>query len=180
MESTQVVLAEQATHDIGALAAHIERHIAQNWQRLLETKHDKLLDAYHRVGEMAYGAYLEWLFRPLHKQAKQAGLSLSPRFPGDFNISREWGEEEDRQRWMWSTVSARDGAALGTIVVKVFHDHTQFRLPRPVEVIALTETGKDAVVEALAQRSTDFAQAKEASIEIAEYLQSLAEAEQAG
>jgi hypothetical protein len=37
----------------------------------------------------------------------------------------------------------------------------------------LTETGKEAVVEALSHRSADFKNAREASIEIEEYLRGL-------
>jgi hypothetical protein len=124
---------------------------------------------------MAYGTYLTLLFRPIHRQLKLAGLTPKPRFPGDFNISREWGvaDETDQQRWMWSTVVAADGTALGTIVTVVFHDHTQFRLPRPPQIIALAETGKEAVIAVLSQRSDDFRNAREATIEIAEYLASL-------
>lgn len=172
-KSLQEFLSESKEQDIFALARYVEEHIADNWQIVLETKHDKLLDAYHRLGEMVYGAYGEFLFRPVHQQLKQAGFRLAPRFPGEFNISREWGPEEDRQRWMWSTVSTPDAKALGTIVVKYFHDHTEFRVPRPPAILALTETGKEAVVDALSRHSPDFNQAREASIEIEEYLRNL-------
>jgi hypothetical protein len=74
---------------------------------------------------------------------------------------------------MWSTLHSTEGEALGTIVIIVFHDHTRFRIPRRPQIIALIETGQAAVVEALSQRSTDFKHAREAKIEIAEYLRSL-------
>ncbi len=64
------------------------------------------------------------------------------------------------------------GKALGTIVTIIFHDHT-VSPPRQPQAIALTETSKEAVVEALSQRSTDFKNALEFQIEYAEYLQSL-------
>jgi hypothetical protein len=175
MNSSQIVLSGNKESDIHALARYIEDHIAENWQTILQTKHDKLLHAYNRAGDMAYGTYLDLLFRPVHKQLKQAGLRPEPRLPGDFDISREWGrmDETDQQRWMWSTIYSTEGESLGTIVTIVFHDHTQFRLPRQPQVIALTETSQEAVVEALSHRSTDFKNAREAKIEIAEYLRSL-------
>lgn len=74
---------------------------------------------------------------------------------------------------MWSTIEQQDGSPLGTIVTITFHDHTQFRLPRAPQIIALTEVGEEAVVAALSARSADFRTAREARIEIAEYLQSL-------
>jgi hypothetical protein len=161
--------------DLQTVARYIEGHITANWQEVLETRHAKLMDAYNRGGDMAYGTYCELLFRPVHRQLQQAGLRALPKLPGDFDISREWGNasETDQQRWMWSTIARTDGAALGTIITKFFHDHTQFRVPRAPQVFSITETGKDAVVKALARRSADFARAREASIEIAEYLESL-------
>lgn len=161
--------------DIFALARYIEGHIAENWQALFLQNEGKLLDAYNRAGDMAYGTYLNLLFRPVHRQLKQAGLLPAPKLPGDFEISREWGipEETDQQRWMWSAITSAGGVPLGTVVTVVFHDHTQFRLPRQPQILALTETGEGAVVEALSRRSTDFAQAREARIEIEEYLRSV-------
>lgn len=175
MDASQTALSVSKESDIYALAQYIERHIEENWQSLLQIKHDKLLDAYNRAGDMAYGTYLNLLFRPVHKQLKQAGLRPIPKLPGDFEISREWGntEETDQQRWMWSTIKSAEGKALGTIVTITYHDHTQFHVPRQPGVIGLPETGKEAVVGALSQLSPDFEQAREASIEIAEYLQSL-------
>ncbi|MBV9786704.1 MAG: hypothetical protein JOZ51_00910 [Chloroflexi bacterium] len=172
-QSLQELLTESSEPAIFAIGRFIEAQIAENWQRVLETRHDRLIDTYHRLGEMVYGAYGEFLFRPIRQEIKQAGFRLAPRLPGEFDISREWGTEEDRQRWMWSTVSTADGTAIGTIVVKYYHDHTEFRVPRPPAILALTETGKDAVVDALSRHSSDFNQAIEASIEIAEYLRSL-------
>ncbi len=174
MASSPIVLSGDKQRDIHALGRHIEEHIANTWQTLLQTNHEKLLDAYNRAGDMAYGTFLDLLFRPIHRQIKQAGLRLEPKLPGDFDISREWGtqEETDQQRWMWSTVTTAGGEALGTIVTITHHDHTRFHVPRRPEIIALTATGKEVVVEALSQRSTDFAQAREFTVEYAEYLRS--------
>lgn len=162
-------------NDIFALAHYVDGCIETTWEAVLRDKHDKLMDAYKRAGDMAYGTYLDILFIPIEKQFKQAGLKLDPGLPGDFNISREWGnaDETDQQRWFWCAVIANDGTSIGTLVTIVYHDHSQFRLPRRPHTFGLAESGKDAVVAALSQRSEDFRQAREASVEIAEYLQSL-------
>lgn len=175
VKSLQGLLLESAEGEIFALARYIEGHIAENWQTLIQKNSAKLLDAYDRAGDMAYGTYLTMLFRPVHRQLKQAGLRPAPQLPGDFDISREWGtkEQTDQQRWMWSTINSAAGEPLGTIVTIVFHDHTQFRIPRQPQVIALPETGKEAVVAALSHCSADFKTAREAKIEIEEYLRSL-------
>ncbi|MDM9383077.1 DUF6022 family protein [Chlorogloeopsis sp. ULAP01] len=123
----------------------------------------------------SYGAYCYKLFRPIHKQLKQVGLYPLPWFPGDFNISREWGniDQNEQQRWMWSKITTLEGETIGTIVTIIFHDHTQFRLPYQPQVIALTQTSKEAVVEGLSERSADFKSALEFQIEYAQYLHSL-------
>jgi hypothetical protein len=175
MDSSQIVLSGNKDIDIHAIGRYIENHIAKNWQLLLQRNSDKLLDAFNKVGDMAYGAYCYKLFRLVHQQLKQTGLYPTPWFSGDFNISREWGnaDQSEQQRWMWSTITSAEGKAIGTIVTIIFHDHTQFRLPRQPQVIALTETSKEAVVAALSERSSDFKHALEFQIEYAEYLQSL-------
>ncbi|MBN3527346.1 DUF6022 family protein [Paenibacillus apiarius] len=167
-------LQESNESRIDAIAHYIEGHISENWQSILQNNWGKLLKAYNEAGDMAYGSYLNLLFLSVHKQFKEAGLRPEPRFPGDFDISREWGNEEknDQQRWMWSTVHSPDGEALGTIVTIVHHDHTQFRVPRQPQLIALRETGKEAVTAALSLRSADFKNAREFTVEYEEYLRS--------
>ena len=76
---------------------------------------------------------------------------------------------------MWSKITKADGAALGTIVTVFYHDHLQIRIPRAFKIIALEVTTKGDVIKALSRLSTDFKDALEAKIEIAQYLAGLAE-----
>ncbi|MBE9211523.1 hypothetical protein IQ247_02115 [Plectonema cf. radiosum LEGE 06105] len=173
MQSLLEFFAENKNDDIFVIGKYIESHIEANWQILLEKHHDKLLRTFNKAGDMAYGAYLNLLFRPIHIQLKQLNLAPKPRFPGDFSISREWGnqEETNQQRWMWSTIKLTKGNSLGTIVTITFHDHNEFRIPQKPGIIALVQTDKDAVVAALSQLSVDFQNAREFQIEYEEYLQ---------
>jgi hypothetical protein len=110
---------------------------------------------------------------------KQAGLRATPRLPGSFMTSREWGDDEsEHHRWMWSKISAADGTPIGTIAVVFFHDHIQIRIPRPFKIIGLEATSKGAVIAALSRLSPDFKNALEAKIEIAQYLAQLSASEQ--
>lgn len=174
MDSSHIVLSGNKERDMHAVARWIAAHIEANWQPVFDENRDKLRDAYHKAGDVAYGSYLTYLFQPVHARLREVGLRPVPPLPGDFDSSREWGvaARNDEQRWMWSTITAASGEPLGTIVTVIFHDHTQFHVPRQPQIIALTETGKEAVVEALSRRSADFARAREASIEIAEFLES--------
>ena len=81
MDSAELLSAEER-RDIVALAGYLERHIQAGWLAVLDAKRAKLLDAYERIGEMAYGAYMEFLIRPLRRQMKRAGLRLDQHFPG--------------------------------------------------------------------------------------------------
>jgi hypothetical protein len=110
------------------------------------------------------------MFRHIHAQLKEVGMKATPRLPGNFSVSREWGDDErDRQRWMWSKITTKEGAPVGTIATVFYHDHEQIRIPRPFRIIALTETTKGDVVKALSKISSDFKNALEARIEYAEY-----------
>src|SRR5690606_23216353 len=98
-----------------------------------------------------------------------------PPLPGDFDISREWGNEDesDQQRWMWSEIYAKDGTAIGTLVLIVYHDHTRFRVPRNPDVIALSEVACADVIKELSKLSPDFARALPFTEEYERYLRSL-------
>lgn len=162
--------------DIHAVAQHVQRHVSERWRDTLDENAGKLADAYARGGDMAYGTYLGLLFRPLNRQLKAAGLTLTPDLPGDLDRSREWGDtpdETDQQRWMWSLVQGASGEGLGALVTVVFHDHTGFRLPRSPQIIALMESSDEAVIGALSARSEAFRSAREFTVEVAEYLKSL-------
>ena len=165
-------LSPDAAGDVQAVARYIAAHVNEHWQTLLAKNDAKLQDAYQRAGDQAYGTYLDLVFRPIHMQLRQAGLKPRPRLPGKFDISREWGnaDQTDQQRWMWSTLQTLDGEALGTLVTITYHDHTRFHVPRAPGIFGLAAVGKEAVIEALSAQSANFQQAREASIEIAEYL----------
>ncbi|WNQ10916.1 DUF6022 family protein [Paenibacillus aurantius] len=157
---------------------YVEAYIAANGRSILENNREKLRKAYEEAGDMAYGTFLNLLFLDVHKQLRQEGLQPEPRLPGDFDSSREWGscpEQTDQQRWMWSTIKEEGGEAVGTLVTIVYHDHTGFRVPRMPDLLALEESGKEKVVEALSSRSEDFRNALEFTEEYARYLQSQSE-----
>lgn len=174
MKSLQEYLQASEGSTINTIEHWINQHISVNWQVVREERHEQLMDAYQKAGDKAYGTYLNLLFLPVHKQLNEAGFSAEPRLPGDFDISREWGNTPDwtdQERWMWSTITeVKSNKSIGTIVTKVYHDHTQLRLPRAPIVMALSETTKKEVVEVLSQYSLDFKQALEFHEEYAEYM----------
>ncbi|RXZ84877.1 hypothetical protein EBB07_02345 [Paenibacillaceae bacterium] len=170
----QQFLEENGKDRIEAIAGYIGNYIREEAQAVLHNNQERLLKAYNEAGDAAYGTYLNLLFLPIHKQFKKMGFRLDPHLPGNFDISREWGNEEqtEQQRWMWSTVYSSNGTALGTLVTIVYHDHSQFRIPRLPQIIALSEIGKVDVVAALSLRSPEFEEALEFTLEYERYLQS--------
>jgi hypothetical protein len=172
MKAPPIHLSAEQPRDIQALAQGIDQYLQAHWQVILNQHTTKLADAYARGGDMAYGTYLGLLLRPVHRAMKDAGLQAKPQLPGDFEISREWGnaDETEQERWMWSTIHEADNTSIGTLVTVVYHDHTRFYVPQAPTVFALCETDKKAIITELSRRSADFRQAREAHIEIAEYL----------
>jgi hypothetical protein len=157
--------------DIKSIANYVQAHVDQYGDTLWNEHQEKLLMAYEEMGDLAYGKYLGLLFKPVNQRLKSDGFKLRPNLPGDLNVSREWGpSEDDRQRWMWSTVRHLDGRDCGTLVIKVFHDHTKFRLPRKPEVISLNETAKQNVIRELSKTSSEFAGAMDMKAEYEAYL----------
>ena len=180
MESLTAFFTANKSRDIQTLARYIQGYVDENWQRVFEENRDEMVRRYPEIGDSVYGIYGTRLFKYIHNQLKEAGLRATPRLPGSFMTSREWGDDEsDRQRWMWSKISAADGASIGTIAVVFFHDHIQIRIPRPFKIIGVEATSKGAVIAALSRLSPDFKNALEAKIEIAQYLAQLAADEQA-
>lgn len=145
------VLSEQREISIQMLTNYIQQYIHEQWQQVLQQSQEELLRIYDKAGEPAYGTYANRLFRPIQEQLKRAGFLSEPPFPGTLSMSREWGPLEERERWMWCVVRQAQGAPLGTIVIRLFHDHTQFRIPHPPDALALAETDADAIVQAVAQ-----------------------------
>lgn len=133
------------------VADFVRGYVRERWRAVLEQQYDKLLDAYERVGEPAYGVYFTALMRPLRQEFAAAGLITEPAFPGALQHSVEdWaGPMDDRERSMWFVVRRERKPPLGTIVVRFSHDHTRFRVPRAPGVIALDETDPEDIVEVL-------------------------------
>ncbi len=152
MKPLEEFLSEQSEITIQTLASYIQQCIQEHWQPVLQQGQEELLRMYEKAGEgAAYGTYAHRLFQPIQEQLKQAGFSSSPSFPGTLSTSREWGPPEERERWMWSVVREAAGAPIGTLVVCLIHDHTQFRLPSAPSVLAVKETEADAIIQAVSQ-----------------------------
>ena len=152
MKPLEEFLSEQSEITIQTLASYIQQYIQEQWQPVLQQAQEDLLRLYDKAGEgAAYGTYAHRLFQPVQEQLKRAGFRSSPNFPGTLPTSLEWGPLEERERWMWSVVRPGQGAPFGTIVIRLVHDHTQFRLPHPPGVLALEETDTNAIVQAVSQ-----------------------------
>ena len=160
---------------IESIADQVRLHINDKWEVIFNEHLAKLSKAYQELGDGAYGLYLDLLFKPIYKQLKNSNFQVLPKLPGNLNSSREWGtaDETDQQRWMWSVLKHTNGSDCGTLVVEVFHDHTQFRLPRKPAIRSLIVTEQEEVIAELSRISPEFARAKDMKAEYADYLLSL-------
>ncbi|WP_221089374.1 DUF6022 family protein [Deinococcus aquaedulcis] len=155
------VLSPVPSGDIEALGDWLDAQLAAQWQDVLGTHAGKLADAYARAGDAAYGTYLNLLLRGAKRELRAAGLRAQPPLPGDFGVSREWGnaQETDQERWMWSVLHSPDGTPLGTLVVAMAHDHTRFHLPRRPRAFGVPSVDLTQTETLLGERSADFAAA---------------------
>ncbi len=172
MQTLQAFFAENHSRDIFTIGRYVQQYVNENWQAVFQAERDEMVRLYPEIGDSVYGVYGNKLFKALHEEFKTHGLRATPKLPGSLNLSREWGDDDrDRQRWMWSKVVGQDGTAIGTIVTIFYHDHVEIRIPRVFKVIALKETSKGAVIEALSRLSVDFANAVDMKTEIELYMQ---------
>lgn len=144
-------LSEQGEATIQTLARYIGQSLEEHWQPVLHQRRHELEQLFAQAGEPAYSTYAAALCRPIQTQLTQAGFLANPRFPGRLAASMEWGPIEERERWMWCVVRPTEEAPIGALVLQLYHDHTQFRIPHPPGVLALEETETPGIVAALVQ-----------------------------
>lgn len=151
-----------ATSTIYTLAAYIRSSIEANYQCVFAENEEKLQQVFMQVGEPAYGAFGRALFQPLKEELAHYGLQFDSGLPGTLQTSIErWGPPEERERCLWSVIRNADGSPLGTLVTRLFHDHTRFRLPRPPQVFALDRYEQKDIVEALLHASVRITNGQE-------------------
>jgi hypothetical protein len=129
------------SHDGGiyTVARFISRIVVANWERVLEENFAHLSGSSGPGDETLYVLYLKLLFEPVQAALERAGFAADPPLPGNFANSREWGPEQERQRWLWTRVSSPRGELLGTMLVIFYHDDTQLRIPRAPLVLPIQE-----------------------------------------
>lgn len=174
MQTLQAFFAENNSSDIFTIGRYVQQYVNEHWDAVFQTERDEMVRLYPEIGDSVYGVYGNKLFKVLHEEFKANGLRATPKLPGSLNLSREWGDDDrDRQRWMWSKIIGADGTAIGTIVTVFYHDHIEIRIPRVFQIIAIKETSKGAVIEALSRMSADFANAMDMKQEFALYMQEM-------
>jgi hypothetical protein len=129
---------------VEALADHVRQRVEGRWQPLAAEKADELQRYFEEHGDTAYARYSTVLLDPVREELadlERAGYTLDPPFPGRFPDSVEpRTPPEERVRSFWSVLSTTGGRPVGTLVYRLFHDHTRFRIPRAPQVLALEET----------------------------------------
>jgi hypothetical protein len=168
----EIQLPARARNDIFALGEFIQEVVDQRFEDLWEVHRAEYQRLFETVGDMAYGKFNALLLQPIRGALTQGELKASPRLPGSFQSSREWGNEDEthQQRWMTSKITRHDGAPLGTIAVGSHHDHSRFRLPRSPEIIALDVVRPREVISALSDRMPEYGEAEEFRDWYAKYL----------
>ncbi len=158
MKSLDQFLAEKREVTIHTIASYIRQYIRAQLPSMLEANQEKLSSVFNKAGEYAYGVYGRTLMEPLQEQLSHAGFVAEPEFPGHFIGSsiEYWGPPEERERCLWCVLRTSQGKPLGTIVTRIFHDHTGFRIPHAPGIIALEETETSAILEQLSHASVRY------------------------
>jgi hypothetical protein len=134
------------------VATYVQQYVNEHWQDVWHHHLPEIEHLYQRAGDPAYGLYSRTLFGPLQQELQQAGLTCEPALPGTFPLSREaWGPQQARERRFWCVLRQENGEALGALVTRYFHDHTQLRLPQAPQVLALPETDAMAIAVKIEQ-----------------------------
>lgn len=132
------------------LKSYTQQYIDNQWQQVWEQYLPEIERIFSKGGDSAYGFFCLKLFRPLVEEIVEAGFTPRPVLPGTFPQSEEhWGPWEDRERRLWSVIHQENGHALGTLVTRVFHDHTCLRIPRPPQVYVINETDPIIISQAI-------------------------------
>jgi len=130
---------------VETVATYVQQYVDAHRQDVWQQHLPEIEQVYQQAGDPAYGLYSRTLFRPLEEELKQTGLTCDPALPGTFPLSREqWGPEQERERRFWCVLRQENGAALGTLVTRFFHDQTRLRLPQ-AKILALAETDAMAI-----------------------------------
>ncbi|HEY1354349.1 MAG TPA: DUF6022 family protein [Ktedonobacteraceae bacterium] len=149
MQALVDYLVEKREVTIQTLASYSRQYLQQRWEAVLQADEEDLRRVFAKAGEVAYGMYGRSLLQPLLTQFSEAEFVYEG---ANFSTSIEhWGPPEERERCMWCVLKTnrQPPQALGTLVFRIFHDHTRFRLPSPPSLLTLAETAPAAIVEAL-------------------------------
>lgn len=158
---------------IRAIADFVQTTVDRQIDHILPARLEEYQRCFEEIGDLAYGKLNAELFSPTRTAFLTAGLKATPRLPGSFQRSREWGnaDETHQQRWMWSIISM-DGQPIGTLAVGSHHDHTHFRLPRSPEILAVEAVTPGKIVAEIAKSHPQFADELEFRQWYANYLSS--------
>lgn len=150
MKALAEFLADKKEVTIHTLASYSRQYLQEQWEPVLQEHQEETIRVFEKAGEVAYGMYGRSLLQPLLAQFQPSGFLYEG---GNFSTSIEhWGPPEERERCMWCVVkSSESGSPVGTLVFRIFHDHTRFRLPYPPALLTLEETATSAIIEILSR-----------------------------
>jgi hypothetical protein len=133
---------------IQAIAEFLDHYVAGTWEMVLEVNLEELQSVFAKAGDRAYGVYILRFMNPVFEQLKDSNFLVKEGFNLSESIE-QWGSPEQRERCAWYVIKRADGASIGTLVLQVFHSHTQFNVPLAPRIFALEETEKEEIIDAI-------------------------------
>ncbi|QBD76348.1 hypothetical protein EPA93_10145 [Ktedonosporobacter rubrisoli] len=152
MPNTLATELENSGRTVEVIAAYVQHYVNERYQQAWQEMLPELEQTYATKGEPAYGLYCIRFFQPLKEELEQVGLQAEQNLPGNFPSSiEEWGPRDYRERRFWTVLRESNGEKLGTLVTRIFHDHTKLRLPQAPAVLPLSQTDDEAIKQFVMQ-----------------------------
>ncbi|MBH8608694.1 DUF6022 family protein [Thermoactinomyces sp. CICC 10521] len=144
----EIALTFKPTMSIEEIGGVIEGYVTVRWKKVLEENYDVFLQSFEKIGEPTYGLYVKKLMTPVFEKLQKSGFVVK----GPLNLHdslEEWGTMEKRERMLWSVVKDQHQAPIGTFILDLFHNHTQFEIPSMPRILVTEETGREKIIEVI-------------------------------
>ncbi|AFC30178.1 hypothetical protein PM3016_3333 [Paenibacillus mucilaginosus 3016] len=139
--------------ELKEIVRRAEQVLSVSWKAVYERRITELEEMFKAYGDRAYGAWIQDFMSPVAAHFSQEGITLKSGFQLKNSIEN-WGPPEERERCIWYTLSANDGAPIGSLMLQVYHSHRAFHIPRPPRLLELETVEREEILSLLSRAST--------------------------
>ncbi|WP_037465586.1 DUF6022 family protein [Shimazuella kribbensis] len=152
MQTLKQFLSEKE-NNLNSIIRYAKQYGNETWGAVLHHNQEDLQQIFAKYGDRAYGVYVQKFMEPIQNQLLDAGFIVKTGFNMADSIEN-WGPPEERERCIWYVIKQNDGTPLGTLVLQLYHSHTQFSLPKAPHIFSLEVTERDEIMDMFTYAST--------------------------